>query len=493
MKSLIVFLIFTPSVFAQAPIDSLYEELSKVKLPEDRVDILNNLSHTYTQLSLDHAEEFANEALELAQANNYQRGIATSYNNLGIVSSIRGEYTTGMDYFLQALQIREQQNDYAGVSHIYTNMSRVFTYQEDYERALDYLKKSLDMVSKLDDPKGEGSAYMSMGAIYMDKKDYDEAYRMFMKANTVFANAQLDSYVSWAKIRIAAALLAQGKATEALVTSLEVKNSYNTDSDLFSLIDLNLNLGSIYSSLNNPSAAAKHLHEAMALADKSNDSNGRITSRLRMSEMFRKFNQNDSAWYYNDQYIALRSEILNTERSRQLAALEQLYQSEKKDQLLEMREQKIRSQSIIIGVITALLIVITAMVLVILKYYREKKKSVAVLKRLNNEIYEKHEEILVQSEELTQAYQEISRMNESLEAEVALRVDEVRKQNAKLIDYAYFNAHKVRGPLARIMGLSMLMENEMKPELLREYNTMLFTSANELDAVIREINLKLAD
>lgn len=493
MKSLIVLLFVTTSVLAQAPIDSLYEELAKVKSPEDRVDILNILSHTYTQLSLDHAEKFANQALNLALSLGYQKGIASSYNNLGISSSIRGEYTAGMDYFIKALQIREEQNDYAGISHIYNNMSRVFTYQEDYERALEYSKKSLEMLSKLDDPKATGSSYISLGAIYMNKKDFDQAYSMFIRAREIFIEAGLQGYLSWSQIKIATALLAQNKNQQALEVCLAIMKTHNVSTDLFSMIELYLTMGIIYSNMGEQLQAAHHLHLAMALADKSNDSNGRIESRLKMSEMFRKFKEYDSAWYYNDQYIALRSEILNTERSRQLAALEQLYQSEKKDQLLEMREQKIKSQSIIIAIISALLIVISAMVFVILKYYRNKKKSIAELERLNKEISDKHEEIRVQSEELTHANEEIKRINETLEAEVALRVDEVRKQNEKLIEYAYFNAHKVRGPLARILGLSMLMSREQTFEGIQEYNIRLNTSAQELDTVIREINLKLSD
>lgn len=493
MKSLISLLFVATSVLAQAPIDSLYEELSKVKSTKDRVDILNVLSHTYTQLSLDHAEEFANQALNLALSTGYQKGIATSYNNLGISSSIRGDYTAGMDYFIKALQIREAQNDYAGISHVYNNMSRVFTYQEDYERALEYSRKSLEMLNKLDDPKATGSAYIALGAIYMSKKDFDQAYTMFTQGREIFTKAELKDHLSWSQIKIATALLAQNKNQQALEVCLAIMKTHNVSADLFSMIELYITMGIIYSNMGEPLKAAQHLRMAMKLADQSNDSNGRIEARLKMSEMFRKFKEYDSAWYYNDQYIALRSETLNTERSRQLAALEQLYQSEKKDQLLELREQKIKSQSTIIIIISALLIVISAMVFVILKYYRDKKRSVAELERLNKEISEKHEEIRVQSEELAHANEEIKRINETLEAEVAFRVDEVRKQNEKLIEYAYFNAHKVRGPLARILGLSMLMSKELTFEGIQEYNSRLHTSAQELDTVIREINLKLSD
>jgi len=101
--------------------------------------------------------------------------------------------------------------------------------------------------------------------------------------------------------------------------------------------------------------------------------------------------------------------------------------------------------------------------------------------------------ILTQAEELTQANEEISRMNQSLEVQVLQPAAEVKWQNEKLIEYAYFNAHNVRGPLARILGLSILMSMEKSLGELQEYNSLMYSSAQELDKVIREINFKLTD
>ena len=160
---------------------------------------------------------------------------------------------------------------------------------------------------------------------------------------------------------------------------------------------------------------------------------------------------------------------------------------------MEMRNQRIKTLTFIVTAITILLIVIIILGIVLFRYYRDKKKSLAELERLNREIYEKHEEILTQAEELTQANEEISRMNQSLEVQVSQRVAEVKWQNEKLIEYAYFNAHNVRGPLARILGLSILMSMEKSLGELQEYNSLMYSSAQELDKVIREINDKLTD
>lgn len=66
-------------------------------------------------------------------------------------------------------------------------------------------------------------------------------------------------------------------------------------------------------------------------------------------------------------------------------------------------------------------------------------------------------------------------------------------QNKQIVDYAFSNAHNVRGPLARILGLVSLMK--MQPELITEADLIdkLHVSARELDEVVRAITVMLED
>ena len=294
-------------------------------------------------------------------------------------------------------------------------------------------------------------------------------------------------------MKIGKVLAAEGKYREALESCFAGMNLLDLMSDRFSAIEMYETIGAIYSQMDDQKNASHYLHRAIYLADEGNDSNGRMYARLHLSEMFKKFHQYDSALLYKDQYLKLHGEIFNSEKSKQLATLEKIYQTEKKDQLLELRNQKIKSQSIIISIISVLLIVLAVLGVIIFRYYRDKKKSIAMLEKLNKEISEKHEEIVTQSEDLAKANREISRMNESLELEVMQRTEKIETQSRKLIEYAYSNAHNVRGPLARILGLSMLMANETVESRIMEYNTHLHESALELDVIIREMTLRLQE
>lgn len=492
MKGLVFLFLITFSAAAQVDTpESLQVELEKATSAHERIDLLNRLSHAYTQLSLENAEQFANDALNSSQKLDYQKGVASSYNVLGICSSIRGDYTSGLDYFIKALRLREQLGDQKGTAHILNNISRLFIYQKDFAKALEYAGKSLDILKKVDDGRAIGNAKISLGSIYLSKGDVREALKTFNSARENFVAAGLRNQEGWVMLKIANAWAADSQYDKALDACFVAMRLLDTKADLFTTVELFQTTGSIYLTKGNLKEASRFLHQAIRLADEGKDNNGSMSSRLKLSEVFRNFKMYDSALYYNDQYLTRHNEVFNAEKSRQLATLEKIYQSEKKDQLLELKSKEIESQSVIIIIFSILIAVLLALGFIIFRYYRDKRKSHLELEQLNRQIYEKHEEILAQSEELTQANQEISRINESLEAEVTHRTDKIEKQNKMLIEYAYSNAHNVRGPLARILGLASLMSKEEDTELLKEYNTYIYVSAQELDNVVRAINIKL--
>jgi tetratricopeptide (TPR) repeat protein len=328
----------------------------------------------------------------------------------------------------------------------------------------------MEVLQKIDDPSAYGKAHIAMGSIYLNKNDNVQATKMFTEAKAIFAKRNLRAEEGWALMKIANVLEAEGKYKDALESCFSAMNYLDLKSDLFTAIEMYETIGTIYSKMGNQKDASAYLHQAIRLADEGNDSNGRMSARLNLSKMFKKFQQYDSALYYNDAYLALNAEIFNSERSGQLAALEKIYQSEKKDRLLELKNQEIRSQSIIISIISVLLLVLIILGFMSYRYYHDKKQSITTLENLNKEISEKHEEILSQAEDLAKANKEISRMNESLELEVTQRTKKIETQSSMLIEYAYSNAHNVRAPLARILGLSMLMANETSELRIREYN-----------------------
>lgn len=92
--------------------------------------------------------------------------------------------------------------------------------------------------------------------------------------------------------------------------------------------------------------------------------------------------------------------------------------------------------------------------------------------------------ILRQSEQLKAINQEIEKINTNLEKTIEAK-------NKLLTEYAYFNSHQVRGPLACIPRLIQIINIEYKEHLDGHANA--FAEGNDLDAAIHKINELIDD
>lgn len=121
------------------------------------------------------------------------------------------------------------------------------------------------------------------------------------------------------------------------------------------------------------------------------------------------------------------------------------------------------------------------------KLLEDKLILEAKVEERTQEIQRKTEEIQAQNEEIMAQAEEIQGINENLEMLVKQRTAELEKKNNALEEYAFINAHKLRSPVASILGLlNLLSKSDLKEDskVIREH---LQNSASKLDEVVRSI------
>lgn len=102
------------------------------------------------------------------------------------------------------------------------------------------------------------------------------------------------------------------------------------------------------------------------------------------------------------------------------------------------------------------------------------------IREMNKKISSQNQELLLKSEE-------IDKLNRSLEEKVLTRTAELTERNKQLTEYAFINSHSLRGPLARIIGLIDLMQNDASKISHEDFVSMLKYSTGELDNVVGKI------
>jgi signal transduction histidine kinase len=132
-------------------------------------------------------------------------------------------------------------------------------------------------------------------------------------------------------------------------------------------------------------------------------------------------------------------------------------------------------------VVAILIIVFTIYMNTKFTHYRDGVSTKYLqLDQIANTLHEQNRELATRQEE-TRA------INDNLEAMVYERTKQIEVKNRELSEYAFINAHVLRGPLCRMLGLINLMEKEPEQYPLNHLN-QIKKIAQEIDQQIKEIN-----
>jgi two-component system NarL family sensor kinase len=175
-KLALVCFVFSFSLYATDSIDSLKQLLLKDKADTAKVIHLNLLCRECQNTGdLVAALQFGNNALQLAQKLNFKKGVASSYNNFGIIYFRQRVYDKALDNFATALKIREELGYKPDVASSYNNLGLVYWNQGNYSMALKHHLAALKAYDVIGDKPHVIGAYNNIGSTYYNQGNYDKA------------------------------------------------------------------------------------------------------------------------------------------------------------------------------------------------------------------------------------------------------------------------------------------------------------------------------
>ena len=117
------------------------------------------------------------------------------------------------------------------------------------------------------------------------------------------------------------------------------------------------------------------------------------------------------------------------------------------------------------------------------------KENIWKIEKQNHLLVTQRAEIEAINDELKKSNEEIRNINQNLEKRVKERTLFLETQNKQLSEYAYINAHLLRGPLCSILGLVHLMDSNHSDD--EELDPMIFhlkKSTQELSQAVSKIS-----
>lgn len=241
--------------------------------------------------------------------------------------------------------------------------------------------------------------------------------------------------------------------------------------------------------------ANQHLKVAESLALKINALDLLLKIYQLKIDLFKIRGSKDSLIYYFDKYLKIKDSIFNSESRAEINKLSVQYdlaQKEKERLRLDLNQSllanKIKNRTQFLILLTVALIISIVLIIYLRSKSIQLKTAHFKLKQQKEEIEQKQQKISSKSLELAKVNKELHNLNNNLEQRVMERTQKLNERNRQIAEFTYYNSHKLRAPVANVLGLINVMEltkdGKTDPIVLNH----LKTSAMELDKVI--YNLK---
>ncbi|HMG91737.1 MAG TPA: tetratricopeptide repeat protein, partial [Chryseolinea sp.] len=471
-------------------VDSARSYYFKKGLTRKYVTLLNDLGKVFAdrgdyELALNNLYD----ALKIAKLHGFDTEAFGIRNRIGWVNFSLGDQAQTLRLAEEGLQSGKKRL-IGDLANSLTLKGVVLTDMREFGQARVCLDSVLKINIKLGNTRGVAEALMNLGFLESRVGHYDAALKNYQESVRL---AETTSYVyglAWCQWGIGEIYFKQGKYGPAS-EYLDLSEKYGKLTNANELLIVN------YNTRRDLLAAQNNFKESLEysiLASQLKDS-------IHRTDLARRFVNLEKV-----QEIEERDrDIRMLQKDKQLA-----------EDKIHLQESKLQQQFILLIAGFVGITLLGALALVYYRFYTrikilnvtitekntriqaqaDKLQEVNVeLHNLYNEVSEQNEKIKAQAHKLTESNRSISDLNRSLELIVAEKTLELRttneelvKHNNELLQFSYTVSHNLRGPVARLLGLSDLAQAEENLEQAKRWVDLMSKTASDLDAVIKDLN-----
>ena len=129
-------------------IDSLLAVLDTAK-GDRKVKTLNELFRENLEADPVKALGYTREALSMATEIGDRKGLAASYNNLGISYKNQGALDKALEYYINSLKIYEELDNKEGIATTKNNIANIYSIKKDFGQAKKYLEENPKVMGEI--------------------------------------------------------------------------------------------------------------------------------------------------------------------------------------------------------------------------------------------------------------------------------------------------------------------------------------------------------
>ncbi len=375
MKNILLTCLLALSQLAYSnPTDSLENALKTAK-GDLKVKTLNELFRAHMNSNPVKAIGYTREALTLATEINDQKGMAASYNNLGVAYKSQGALDKSLEYYLISLRIYDKLKNKDGVATTKSNIGTIYSMKKDYGQAMKYFEEANQQFTELgDQPKIIGSMN-NLGNLHSDLQLYEQALKYFSQASQLSEKA--GKIYSDPLNNIGNLYFKQGNYQRAVDYYERALKLARKENNQLTMLNILTNMGEVYARAGQGAKAQLYLDSATLLSKQLQAFVYEPTILKSKAYNYSKQGKMKEAYETMVSYDQVKEKIYGEESSRKIAQMEialDLQEKEKEVEALKVQDRlqslQLRNTRMIITI--AVLGIIVALSMVNLFYFKKK-------------------------------------------------------------------------------------------------------------------------
>lgn len=363
-------------VLAAAQTDSLLAALDTAK-NERKVKVLNELFRANISADPVKALGYTREALTLATEINDHKGVAASYNNLGVAYKNQGALDKALEYYIRSLQIYDTLNNPEGIATTKNNIATIYSIKGDYGQAMKYMEDSyLQLLELKDEAKLVGSMN-NLGNLYIDLQLFDKATEYLQKSYQL--SEKLGQPYADPLNNLGNVYFRQGNYQRAIENYNKALELERTENNRLGMLGTLANIGIAFTKARQPKPAMEYLTQAHTLA-KELQAYRVVPDILRnMSENQYRLGDVKSAYQTLIRYDSVREKVYGEESSANIAQMEVALSLQEKEREYEVLRKEAEIKTLELNntrlFITMLVLVVLIVLASINFYYMGRRRK----------------------------------------------------------------------------------------------------------------------
>lgn len=277
------------------------------------------------------AIDYYDRTLLFYQQANYAEGIGRLENNMGAAYYELGFNTISAKHYIRGLAIYDSLQVDDMRINILMNLATVLRDQGKIIEAKDYYLQALESQNTIEDNATKATLYLNLADVMKINNELSAALETFQQAARIYTDQQMPKGLSEAHHGLARTYAGLGNADMAekyFKICLEVKREINDELNTGKVLN---NLAVFQYENGRYDEALKNYQQGLQLARKYELPQLSRANLLGLSEVYAVLGNSSRALDYRLQYQTVKDSLDNVEKSRQIAELQEQYESVQKD------------------------------------------------------------------------------------------------------------------------------------------------------------------